>query len=742
MISPLEAAEKLRWWGLCVLPAKFQSKSPSVKWKDRTELPTNDELVGWFGGVSLSSYWVLCGRVSGVAVFDADNQAAIDWAYKEIGAAVLDATPCVQTAKGMHWWFRLPQDASGEGYAALQGWSRHDDAKDGTGVSFDLRADGGGVICPPSIHQTGIVYRWVRSPDDVEFQPLPDVLRRANGTAALSGQGKAGTGQNGDAAPREAKDSLAALLAKMPPDGGRNVWLTKVCGHLAKQHEFSDGYLANVRLVNKGLSLPLDDDEVTKTAVSIWETEKRKTALPPAEFIPKDLTETAAARLLADRVRGIAWYVPGRSWMVYREGEGRFIEDDDAALHLVQEAMCDLRAEAVRRDDKKAITFGTNMTSARGIAAILKLAQIDPSLRARVSDFDAHPSLLNVRNGVLDLESGELLPHHSAFMFTQRAGTKWDPEAKCPLWEAHLKRVLENDEALVVFMQRWAGRALSGISQSDNCRILMPYGTGANGKTVTVETLSMVMGEYARSCDFQTWCAGAESGGSSQRQDLVELVGARLVTATESGYHHRLDEALLKAYTGGEKVSPRGMFAKKATVYTPQFSLLLSTNHLPRLEGSDLGFWRRFLKVGFKVEIPEPDRDEQFLEKMRAELPGVLRWAHEGYQMWKYRTLDPPTSVLLETAQFRCDIDWVGQFVEQKLVQRHDGYAEMKAIYEAYRIWCGECGIVRPLTLQQFSNRLMEHGFEKSVEKGSRKVTLKGVELARDERRGMESWVR
>jgi len=258
----------------------------------------------------------------------------------------------------------------------------------------------------------------------------------------------------------------------------------------------------------------------------------------------------------------------------------------------------------------------------------------------------------------------------------------------------------------------------------------MPYGTGANGKTVTVETLSRMLGDYAASSDFTTWCASKEGGGSAQRQDLVDLAGVRLVTATESGYHHSLDEALLKAYTGGERVSPRGMYARQAKVYTPHFSLLLSTNHLPRLEGSDRGFWRRFLKIGFTVEIPEPDQDHQLLRKLRGELPGILAWALAGYQEWSGRGLDPPTSVLMETAQYRCDIDWVGQFADQTLRPVQGAIISLRIVYNRYRMWCGECGIQHPLTEMQFGARLVEHGIEKVTNQVSRRGDLVNVELA------------
>lgn len=716
MISPLEAAQELRGWELCVLPAVYQRKMPSVPWKERTTLPTDAELEEWFGRVSVSSYWILCGQVSRVAVFDADNKAAIAWARDEIGAEILDSTACVKTAKGVHWYFRLSEDE------IVPSWSRHDLGSDG--VSFDLRAEGAGVIAPPSIHQSGVVYKWLRTPAE-GLQALPAVLRRVED---LHGGNGSGNGSNAAEERKPSKDTLAALLAAPAAKGGRNSWLTKVCGHLAKQHTFKDGYLANVHLANKSLTPPLSAGEVEKTADSIWGAEHK--ALAPAQYIPRELTESGAAHVFAEKRAGQLWYTSSAGWLVYNEDEGRFRANEDEALLLMQRTMTAMRQEAVQRDDKKAIAFGTALTSARGLRAVLSLAQLEPTLRAEDKEFDAHPRLLNLRNGVLDLDAGELRAHSAEFKFTRLAGASWDESAECPRWLAHLDRIFEGDQELVSFMQRWCGRALSGVSQSDNCRILMPYGTGANGKTVTVETMSVLLGSYSASTDFTTWCASREQGGSAQRQDLVDLAGVRLVTATESGYHHSLDEALLKAYTGGERVSPRGMYARQAKVYTPEFSLLLSTNHLPRLEGSDRGFWRRFLKVGFTVEIPEPDQDHQLLAKLREELSGILNWALTGYREWSRRGLDPPTSVLMETAQYRCDIDWVGQFADQTLRPANGAITSLRLVYNRYRGWCSECGIQHPLTEMQFGARLVEHGITKVTNQVSRRGDLINWELA------------
>ena len=259
VIPPLVNATALRDRGFCVKHVPLQEKRPTESWKDSLPRPSDAELQASFGGVALANYWVKCGRASRIAVLDCDNAAAIERAYREISAEILDTTPSVQTGRGKdgrHWYFRLAEGETVDSFS-----------EDG----YELHAEGTGIIAPPSMHKTGVAYKWLRTPEE-GYQPLPDVLRHRNGSNARA------EGDEALAAPKVAKDTLASLLRTLPEEGSRNEWLTKVCGHLAKQHTFKDGYLANVHLANKSLRTPLGAGEVEKTASSIWDAEQRQSA--------------------------------------------------------------------------------------------------------------------------------------------------------------------------------------------------------------------------------------------------------------------------------------------------------------------------------------------------------------------------------------------------------------------------------------------------------------------------------
>jgi putative DNA primase/helicase len=688
LIKPLDAARQLRDWGFCVLPAPFQAKAPSVPWKDRTELPSDAELQEWFDSSALAGYWILCGKASHLVVLDCDNQAAMLWAEEKIGLAILEATPAVKTAKGVHYYFRL------ENGDRLEQWNLHE--KDG--VSLDVRSDGGGVIAPPSIHKSGLVYKWLRTPEQ-GWQPVPEALRAHGGAAAATDE---------PLVPAAARSTLAALLATPAIEGGRNEWLTKVAGHYAKQIAFRDGYSESVRLANLTLRPPLEPAELAKITGSVWRAEHRTSDEPPRTWVPDLYTDAGNARRFADSCAGQLLYLDGHGWRCYASKEGRYVASEAPVVQRALRMTKKIYGEAREAEDAKTRTkiskWGDYASSARGVKAALELAKTDPRLAAEVDDFDADPLLLNVVDGVVDLRTGDLCEHGPEYRMTKIAGSSYDAGAQAPIWAAHLERIFAGDRMMTEFFQRLCGYAITGDSGEQKLAIL--HGYGANGKSVTIETLRTVLGGYAETTDFKTFSVNRSSG---PRNDLARLAGARFVTASETSSRQWLDESVIKQVTGGEPITARFLHREYFT-YHPQFCVFLSTNHRPNIEGVDKGLWRRILLVPFEVTIEEDEQDPQLTRKLRGELPGILNWLITGCLMWQCDGIEPPVGVQLATAEYRQESDFVGRFIEQCLTPGDEiDWVLLSDVYSRYQMWAAENGYQK-MSTQQLGNRLREHG--------------------------------
>ena len=269
----LQEARRLNNLGFNQVPTRRGKKSPALDWKPYQHKSTADRIEGWFGpGSPYTGIWTICGQASNLAVLDTDSPAA-EVFWRELIGPLMDATTCVRTAKGFHYWFALAPGA------VVKSWAIKDNE-----IAFDVKAEGGGVMTPPSPHPDGGFYEWVREPEHI--QPAPTWLLDGGvaARAALAGE-KPTPGHTGAAPPPpDERSLLSSLIANPPDEGGRNEWLIRVCGHYARIIPYRDVYDMLVGQANDLMSAPLDDDEVVKTADSAWKAEKAKGFATPASL--------------------------------------------------------------------------------------------------------------------------------------------------------------------------------------------------------------------------------------------------------------------------------------------------------------------------------------------------------------------------------------------------------------------------------------------------------------------------
>jgi putative DNA primase/helicase len=345
---------------------------------------------------------------------------------------------------------------------------------------------------------------------------------------------------------------------------------------------------------------------------------------------PRHLTGGGNGQRLVD-LHGldIRYVHPWKQWLVW---DGRRFQPDTTGELMRRAKMGVLRlyAEAAAERDpdrRKALaTWARRSDSEARMREMINLAASEPYVPVRPAELDSQPWRLNVEDGTIDLRTGELLPHSRRDLITKLAPVRFDPKATCPTWLAFLDRVLGHDADLVGFLQRAIGYSLTGDTGEQVLFFL--YGTGANGKSTLLETLRALLGDYAQQTDFTTLL---ERRGDGPRNDIAALQGARFVAAIEAAEGRRLAEGLVKQLTGGDAVSVRKLYSEPFT-FRPEFKLWLAANHKPVIRGTDQAIWRRIRLVPFTIAIPEGERDHELGLKLRAELPGILRWAVAGCQ--------------------------------------------------------------------------------------------------------------
>jgi putative DNA primase/helicase len=361
--------------------------------------------------------------------------------------------------------------------------------------------------------------------------------------------------------------------------------------------------------------------------------------------------------------------------------------------------------------------------SHRRLQAMIAQASTEEGIAVESSAFDSDEYLLNLGNGVFNLRNGVLYKHDPALMITKLTAIDHDKDAACPTWLAFLDRVFAEREELVSFVQKMAGYCLTG--STDEQALFFLYGLGANGKTITIETLRALCGDYAKQASFESLLEQRGGGGGGPREDIARLEGARLVTATEAPENRRLNEPLIKSLTGGDMVTARHLYSGSFE-YRPQFKLILAANHRPQIKGAEEAIWRRMRLIPYDVTIPEAERDPELLDKLRWELPGILNWAIRGCFKWLDEGLGPPPDVQAATASYRTEMDTLGDFIAECCEEIPEAIETAKALFFRYKQWCDETGEYM-LTKNQFGRKLTERGFVPDKGGASNSAIRKGL---------------
>ena len=380
-------------------------------------------------------------------------------------------------------------------------------------------------------------------------------------------------------------------------------------------------------------------------------------------------------------------------WLIW-SGQ-RWKEDPDGeAVRMAKETVRAMFAELATIDDKedrkKFFRFVIASESLTRITAMLKLAQTEPEIALTRDKLDADPWLFNVRNGTLDLRTGELLPHNKDHLITRLAPVEYDPSASLPMWDDFLMDSTGNDEEMIRFLARTVGYSLTGDCREE--KLFFVHGPTNSGKSTFLEAIKSVMGDYATTADFETFLSRSFVGGP--RPDIARLAGSRFVASIEVDEGKKLAEGLVKQITGGDTVTARFLY-KSEFEFLPQFKLWLAANHAPEIKHDDAAMWRRILKLPFEISVPEEKRNpavKETLKDVGKSGAAILAWAMRGCLDWQEQGLAVPDRVTDATAQYRRDQDPLREFVLSSCVLSENVKAPASALRTEYESWCREAG--------------------------------------------------
>jgi putative DNA primase/helicase len=401
--------------------------------------------------------------------------------------------------------------------------------------------------------------------------------------------------------------------------------------------------------------------------------------LPPIEFPSSNRSvegsEDWLALALVDRHQDEWRYVPRWGmWMHFRAG--RWVQDERHRTLTYARKVCS--AAATEAEDK-------TISRAATVAAVERLARIDERMATAVDEWDRDPWLLNTPDGTIDLRTGKQRPHVRSDYVTKITAVA-PKDVSCPVFLAFLHKITDGNEELVRFLQRSLGYAMTGLTKEH--ALFFWYGTGGNGKSVLLNTITGILSEYHVAAGIETF---VESHSDRHPTELASLRGSHIVTAVETEKGRNWAENKIKALTGGDPISARYMRQDFFT-YTPKFTLVIAGNHKPSLRSVDQAIRRRLYLVPFTVNIPVSEQDKDLFEKLKAEWPAILHWLIQGCLEWQRIGLAAPKIVMDATEEYLADEDTITAWIDDRCIRDNNAWESTNDLFTSYSGWAQKSG--------------------------------------------------
>lgn len=366
-----------------------------------------------------------------------------------------------------------------------------------------------------------------------------------------------------------------------------------------------------------------------------------------------------------------------------------------------------------------------------GVKAMVRLAQSHPAVAAAsFAEFNTDPFLLNVGNGILDLKTGVLGPHDPRAMMSQITRLNYNPEAQCPRWMKFLDEIMLGDEDTIKTLQQWMGYNLTGSMSLELVAIY--FGGGANGKSVFINTMARVAGDYSIAASRSLLVEAPKSNANAPRSDIMATIGKRMAEINETQDRDVLDENTVKGLASPDKISARDL-RERQTTFAPTAKVSLRTQHLPIVKGADEGIWRRLLPIEFKASFIGRE-NVNLTAELWEEAEGILAWAVRGavdlYAPNNLNEAGLPKGIFISQAvkrtrdTYRTESDLLGQFLDEYELTSMRAYEEAGAseklnmrtdiglIHMSFKSWCDATGI-QAWSQPMLGRRLNERGVER-----------------------------
>jgi putative DNA primase/helicase len=464
------------------------------------------------------------------------------------------------------------------------------------GDYIDTRGDGGYVIWAGS---NGYSYRNGFDPSLKKIAPIPEKIKI---------------------------DLMGNKL--LIPEGQRNELLFRKSLSLVKNGVSDEAVKQAAIQFNEYCATPLDKIEIEQISNSALKYRDNSNPNSKLSNSLLPLTDLGNGERFARHNKGKAIFcIEQNSWYAYEEG--RWSNQTMSIFKMAEKTTKDINAEIASVPDfsDQIKKWAKNSENVARQKAMLETAR--HHLDTNFNKFNNNKFLFNLNNGTYDLKKHKIKSHEPKDLITAKVNFNFDANAKCPEWIKFINQVTSENIDLQKYIQKLCGYCLMG--ERNEQIIAFIVGPGANGKSVFINTLSYIFGDYAGVINAKALISG---NYGSIPSDIASLYGKRLVTLSEFPEEAKLNTTLLKSITGNDKLTARHLYQSWFDFY-PEFMLMCAMNQMPEVREDDMAFFRRLKLIEFTKTFSENEMDKGLFKKLRYEAEGIFNWCIEGYQLYQ-----------------------------------------------------------------------------------------------------------
>lgn len=545
-------------------------------------------------------------------------------------------------------------------------------------------------------------------------------------------------------------------------EGSRNASMSHIAGKLIKRYGATNEAYNKFMEQSLRCSPPLDEDELSK----IWSSAQKfgdkvsnqEGYIDPEKYnlelnlMPYDFSDVGQAIVLAREYGNKIRYSPATDFLVYN---GSYWEESQPNAQAMAQELTARQMEEAEIESQKAMNEMSKNGAFALVAALgpkkakaefnkeqsrsfekyeqaeiykkyaikrrdtkyifASLKELRPMIQVDQTMLDANEFLLNTPEFTIDLSTGKNLDHKAENYITKQT-TKSPSDEGQSIWEKALDTFFVGDTELIEYVQKIVGLASIGKVYVE--ALIIAYGEGRNGKSTFWNVISKVLGTYSGNMSADMLTVGCRR---NVKPELAEAKGKRLLIAAELEEGMRMNTSNVKQLCSTDEIFAEKKF-KSPFSYVPSHTLVLYTNHLPRVGAVDKGTWRRLIVIPFDAKIEGKSDIKNYTDYLYEKAGGaILSWIVDGAKQvisGNYQ-IEPPKRVQDAIAAYRENNDWMQHFLDECCEIDSTFTEKSGELYSEYRAYCLRTGEFTRSTTD-FYTVLDQEGFE-------RKRTKKGV---------------